>query len=250
MEQKDVWKRHTEKISIADIERAYHNATSFQTELAHLINQLCQQYHYQNTIEIGCEMGITSLLLDDQLNKTLLDYNDDILTKVKEAAQRLHKKAHFICEDMFCMSLPPASYDVIFNSGVIEHYTFEERVQLLTSYAALLKPKGKMVLAIPNHYCAPYRGAYVLRKEWLNSKRWPWPAEFKIYDLKEELDHASLELVERSTLDFNSAFTFWKYSIVRKLLRVSDHFFHYEGYLTVLIIQKKSASAHLEISQV
>ncbi len=180
MEQLDVWKSRTEKISVSDIEKAYQNPATFQRDLVGFINELCKKNNYKKVMEIGCEMGVTSMLLDDSLEKTFLDYNDDILNKVKQACYKLNKQGHFLSEDMFSMSLPDKSYDLIFNSGVIEHYTFDERIALLKSYSRILNDQGVMVLAIPNHYCLPYRSAYVLRKEWLNSKRWPWPAEFNV----------------------------------------------------------------------
>lgn len=138
------------------------------------------------------------------------------------------------------MSFPNQSYDLVFNAGVIEHYTFEERIALLKSYSRILKDQGIMVLAVPNHYCLPYRAAYVLRKEWLNSKRWPWPAEFKIYNLEHELEAASLQLIQRITFDRRSAYNFLRYSGVRKLVKLTDRLFNYEGYLTVLLIKKPS----------
>lgn len=238
MEQKEVWKNRTATLAVSDIERAYQNPAVFQCELVAFINQICHQNNYKKVIEIGCEMGVTSMLLDDTLDKTFLDFNEDILDKVKVACGKLGKQGQFVSEDMFSMSLPDQSYDLIFNAGVIEHYTYEERIALLKSYSRILNDQGVMVLAVPNHYCAPYRGAYVLRKEWLNSKRWPWPPEYKIYDLAEELKAASLQLVQRVTFDRQSAYTFWRYSVVRKLVKLTDALFNYEGYLTVLLIKK------------
>jgi SAM-dependent methyltransferase len=224
MDQKDIWARHTENI---------------QRQLADFINTICHENDYKKVMEIGCESGITTMLLSDTLDKTFLDYNPDILGKVEQTCRQLNIKGHFLEQDMFSMTMPAGSYDLIFNSGVIEHYTFDERVDLLKSYARILSDQGSMVLAIPNHYCLPYRSAYVLKKEWLKSKRWPWPAEFKIYDMKAEVEAASLQLVKRTTMDRDSALTFWRRAIVRKLIKLADHLFEYEGYLTTLVIKKK-----------
>jgi len=238
MEQKETWKKRTATISVSDIERAYQSPADFQRELVNLINTLCHQNNYKKVIEIGCEMGVTSMLLDDALEKTFLDYNEDILEKVRLTCDHLGKQGHFVSEDMFSMSLPDQSYDLVFNAGVIEHYTFDERIALLKSYSRILNNQGMMVLAVPNHYCIPYRAAYVLRKEWLNSKRWPWPAEYKIYNLEKELAMASLQLVQRITFDHHSAYTFLRYSGIRKLVKLTNALFNYEGYLTVLLIRK------------
>ena len=63
----------------------YKNPALFQVELADLIDGLLKRYGYMNSIEVGCESGVTSMLLNNSPNKTYLDINEDILSKVQQA---------------------------------------------------------------------------------------------------------------------------------------------------------------------
>lgn len=188
---------------------------------------------------MGCERGITNMLLDKELDKYFLDLNKDILEKVEQVCGQLKIKAKFIHEDMFSMSMSDEYYDVVFNSGVIEHFDTKKRIDLLKEYSRVLKRNGTMILAIPNHYSFPYRSAYVLKKKILRGYKWPWPEEFKIYDLKEELKATNLQLASRTALAKETIYDFWKFvRPIKKLLAWSDALFNYEGYLTVLVIRK------------
>ena len=180
------------------------------------------------------------MLLNDNLDKYFLDLNDDVLEKAEKAARQLNIKGTFICEDMFSMSCPDEFYDVVFNSGVIEHYNRKERIDLLKDYSRVLKRDGMMILAFPNHYSFPYRSAYLFRKKIFKDNNWSIPDEYKIYDLKEELEATNLQLVKRTTLAKQSIFPFWSFfRPIKYLLSWSDFLFNYEGYLATLVIKKR-----------
>jgi len=240
MNHQEIWKKNTSNISVSGIIENYHNPNAFQKELASLINKICEERKYTKVIEIGCESGITNMLLNKDLEKYFLDLNDAMLEKVKQACSKLEIEGTFITEDMFSMNCSDESYDVVFNSGVIEHFNKMERIDILKEYSRVLKPGGTMVLAVPNHYSFPYRSAYLLKKKILRGFKWPWPEEFKIYDLDEELRATNLELVERVTLSKEAVFNFWRFiRPIKKLLLWSDSLFKYEGYLTTLVIKKR-----------
>ena len=235
-----MWSQHTSNLTVSDIVRNYQNPCLFQIELASLINNICRENGYTRVAEIGCESGVTNMLLNNDLEKYFLDFNHDVLTKAEKASRQLEIKGEFICEDMFSMSCHDEFYDVVFNAGVIEHYNKEERIDLLKEYCRVLKRNGMMVLAIPNHYSFPYRSAYLFRMKILRGFRWPWPEEFKIYDLEQELREASLQLITRTTLAKETIFGFWRYiKPIEMLLSWSDFLFNYEGYLTTLVIKKR-----------
>jgi hypothetical protein len=74
----------------------------------------------------------------------------------------------------------------------------------------------------------------------LGKKVWPWPKEYKFYDLKDEMKAAGLNYISRTTMDRDTLFKQWvtKYKITRKFFLFLDKFMHFEGYLTVCIAQK------------
>jgi len=239
MNQNDIWKIYSRQITISDIIENYYHPASFQRELAFLINNICSQYGYQKVIEVGCETGITSMLLRENLEKTFFDLDEEIISKVRIACERIGQKGNFVVGDMFSMNFPDKSFDLVFNSGVIEHFGYKERVVLLKEYGRLLKDKGTLLLGFPNHYSFPYRSAYLLKKKLLFGFSWPWPKEYKIYDLKKELREAGLQLVNRQVISKESVFEWWNFSgLLKKILKSADRIFKFEGYLTVVIIRK------------
>lgn len=239
--QQEAWIKHATKIKTTDIINQYNNPSVFQIELASLINSICEENRYNRVIEVGCESGITNMLLNRDLDKYFLDLNDDILVKVQQACKQLNIIGKYIFEDMFRMSCDNEFYDVLFNSGVIEHFNKIERIKILQEYSRVIKQKGTIIIGIPNHYSFPYRSAYLLKKKILRGFQWPWPEEFKIKDLMEELKETNLQLVDRTVLDKETIFHFWNFFFpIKKLLRWSDYLFKYEGYLTTLVIRKRS----------
>jgi 2-polyprenyl-3-methyl-5-hydroxy-6-metoxy-1,4-benzoquinol methylase len=53
-----------------------------------------------------------------------------------------------ICEDLFRSSIAAESFDVVYSSGVIEH--FEDLRAVVAAHLRLVKPGGRMVLIVPN----------------------------------------------------------------------------------------------------
>ncbi|MGH9471000.1 MAG: class I SAM-dependent methyltransferase [Terriglobia bacterium] len=53
-----------------------------------------------------------------------------------------------VCEDMFCSSLAPESFDLVFSSGLIEHFS-DTRVAVAL-HLERLRPGGRLVLIVPN----------------------------------------------------------------------------------------------------
>ena len=240
MNQGVIWQEHSKKISVQSILSMYKNPALFQIELADLIDGLLEQNGYMNSIEVGCESGITSMLLKNSPNKTYLDINEDILSKVHQALQLIGDSGNIVCEDMFETSFSDGAFDMLFNAGVVEHFDSSERLKMLLEYKRILSDDGLMVIAIPNHYSLPYRSAYIFHNLILRGLFWPWPAEYKIYDLKEELAECGLELVSRKTLAEETVLKFWRpFGLVRNAFKLAHRLFGFEGYLTTLVIQKQ-----------
>ncbi|WP_162126807.1 class I SAM-dependent methyltransferase [Flavobacterium phycosphaerae] len=240
--QKQAWLDYSKGISIDHIKHSFTNPTNFQVELNSLLQKTVKENHFKNAIEIGCEAGISLMLLSKNLEQaTFLDYDHTILEKVEKVCADLNfNGTNCICEDMFTMnSIADNTYDLAYNSGVIEHYTKEVRTKAIISYARITKKGGYVIVAYPNHHTLPYRLSYLIGRM-LGKKVWPWPKEYKFYSLKDEMEAAGLEYVERITMDRDSLFGQWitKYKITSKFFLFLDKFMHFEGYLTVCIAKK------------
>ena len=236
MTQEEIWINHIKNITVDDILIEYHNPAIFQKELVDLINQEYRENF--KIIEIGCETGITTMLLSDKYKKTLLDLNPLAIELTQKTHKKLQKDADFIIADMFKIPIENNQFDIVFNAGVIEHFNTKERTEAFKEYSRILKDKGVMFIAFPNHYSLPYRLAYKIRKL---LKRWIYPDEFKIYDLEYEIKQNNLILEERLTLSKKSLMGWLNFLPPLKwFVQFLDKFYHFEGYLTVLKIRKKN----------
>lgn len=186
-------------------------------------------------IEIGCGTGMTSLIIDDSFKKTLLDVNPEAIKIAKEIFSIKNIKANFIIGNMFEMEIKDKKFDIVFNSGVIEHFSKKDRIKALAEYKRILKDDGIIILAFPNHYSIPYRFAYLLA---IFLNKWPFPKEYKIYDLSVELAENDLLIEKRIVTSKKSSFEFLKYHFIKKIFLYLNNVFKFEGYLIVLIIKK------------
>lgn len=241
--QKEAWMDYSKGISVEHIKKSYNNPTSFQSEFNVLLNKIIVDNKFQSAIEIGCEAGISLMLLNKCLKKsTFLDYDYTILEKVEKASSELNlQNTNCISDDMFTMnSISDETYDLAYNSGVIEHYTKEVRTKAIQSYSRITKNGGYVIVAYPNHHSLPYRLSYLIGTKILGKKVWPWPKEYKFYSLKDEMEGAGLEYISRTTMDRNTIFNQWitKYKLTRMFFLFLDKFMHFEGYLTVCVAKK------------
>ena len=185
------------RIEVADVLAAFRSPAQFQRELAALIDSRAADGR-RKIIEVGCETAVTTLLLADANEKTVININRRAISLVEAAAAQLHKTVSALVCDMFAMPFRDAEFDVVFNAGVIEHFSAEERVRALS--------------------------------------------EYKIYDLGEEVRRCGLRVSERLTLFSGTVFNWLNFLPPAKaLLRLLDKFFHYEGYLTGVILSKSHA---------
>lgn len=242
--QKEMWMDYSKGISVEHIKASYKSPTTFQSEFNVLLDKIVKENNFESAIEIGCEAGISLMLLTKSLKKaTFLDYDHTILEKVEKACEKLNfHNTNCIAEDMFTMnSITDETYDLSYNSGVIEHYTKEVRTNAIKSYARITKRGGYVIVAYPNHHSLPYRLSYLIGKNILGTKVWPWPTEYKFYSLEDEMRSAGLEYVSRVTMDRYTIFNHWiaKYKLTRSFLLFLDKFMHFEGYLTVCVAKKR-----------
>lgn len=136
-------------------------ASEWQEELADLIDKLNPGL----CMEAGCGYGVTNLLLKTPNRRILLDIEMKPLLIARELFERQRKRAHYISCDIFAIASASDTYDVVFNAGVLEHFVFEQRKKILSELIRVTKHGGYVVLAVPNHFSAPYQFSYKYRKK-------------------------------------------------------------------------------------
>lgn len=212
-------------------------ADDWQNELVELI-----QHHKPTTcIEAGCGYGLTSLLLHDCAT-TLLDFEQQPLITSRQLHTIKKKQATFIAGDLLNIPCADKSFELTFNSGVLEHFDFDMRCQALAEMERITTQIGKIIIAIPNHYSIPYRYSYKYKKQ---RNEWPYPDEEKLYDFSQELQTLKLPWVtERKTISIDTSFHFLRRH-QRLLMRIRSLFQSFEGYLTVITIHKGMVNPEL-----
>ena len=174
------------------------NVQVWATELCSIIpeNKSC--------LEIGCGTGISSLWLAKHNRKvTALDYTESSTELVKKAAQKLNIKLNIVKADA-TENLPfsNSEFDVIFQCGLLEHFSSEQQVKLLSRWK---KYCSKMVSMIPNAASIPYRiGKELLEKD----GKWEYGLETPKHTLIKEFSLAGIEVEKEYTIGAEWALKF------------------------------------------
>ena len=123
-------------------------------------------------LELGCAPGKMLLWVAEALKAdvTGLDYSERGLQHARKLFAALNVPACLLREDLFNHSLPPATFDVVYSAGLIEH--FENPKEVVEIHVRLLKRGGQAIIAVPN-----YSGFYGWALARLN------PANLKLHNL-------------------------------------------------------------------
>ncbi|ACL75412.1 class I SAM-dependent methyltransferase [Ruminiclostridium cellulolyticum] len=104
--------------------------------------------------ELGCGSGYSSIMMATKGAKvTLVDYAPLSSVYSKHICQYMNidtDKINFITDDAFSKDLDIGQFDVVWNCGVIEHYKWDEAVELIKIMAKHATKGGKVMVTLPN----------------------------------------------------------------------------------------------------
>ncbi|WP_024833292.1 class I SAM-dependent methyltransferase [Ruminiclostridium josui] len=104
--------------------------------------------------ELGSGSGYSSLMMATKgANVTLVDYAPLSSEYSKLICQYMNldaNKINFITDDAFSKDLNIGQFDVVWNCGVIEHYDWDEAVELIRIMAKHATKGGKVMVTLPN----------------------------------------------------------------------------------------------------
>ena len=208
-------------------------ADEWQEELAARISST----HPQKCLEAGSGHGLTSLLANTAgCRRFLLDLEPSALLFAQRIFDHHQQDACFTVGDLFRMPFGDRSFDVVFNSGVLEHFEYNERIAAVQEMVRTVRPGGKVIIGLPNHYSYPYRYSYEYRQR---RNEWPYPDEHRIYDLSDEIQSAGLQVrQQRETVSRKTSLHFLRRH-QRMLFRLLGVVKPYEGYLTILTLTRE-----------
>ena len=161
---------------------------TFNQELTACIGELVPRG--ARILEAGCGGGWQSLSLarNGGFDVTLLDFSTEAIAYAKHLYQREGVAASFIQGDI--RKPLDSRYDVVFNAGVLEHYSFNEQVSLLKGMAA--KTSRFVLVLVPNRDCYWY-WTWRLRRS-INDE-WHWGTEIPMSSLQAAFRAAGIQFL-------------------------------------------------------
>ena len=212
----------------------------WQEELAAMISHLSGARG--RVLEAGSGYGQTGYLVaaSGERSVTLLDLYGPPLQAADRLFARGGLRANLVQGDLLALPFGEAGFDVVFNAGVLEHFRFAQRCRILAEMVRCVRPGGRVVVAVPNHFSRPYRYSYCYRK---SRGQWSYPDELMIRDFTREVQEMGMAVEQECiTLDRETAYHFLRrhQRIVFRLLAV---FRPHQGYLRVVILRRVGEQA-------
>lgn len=167
-----------------------------QDELAFLRRHL-RGFAGLRTLEFGSGIGWTSLWLARAgARVTLTDVSGKALQLSQRAFARAGCRAAWQVASVFEPERIAGPFDLVFNSGLVEHFHRPEQERLVANMARLVRPGGHVAIF------APYAGGrlYVWAKRRLEQLgRWRFGDEFPLHTMRDLGPPAGLQVLAEAT---------------------------------------------------
>lgn len=120
--------------------------------------------------EVGSGSGTTSGELARRGAKiTLVDISPKSLAFARRHFEREKLRARYAIQDGLRLGFRDGAFDVVWNGGVIEHFTDEGKIALLREMYRVVKPGGLLLVVVPNAHDLPFRLG-----KWIAERRGKW----------------------------------------------------------------------------
>lgn len=157
-------------------------------------------------LEAGCGSGRDSLYFSSLGYRcTAVDIHPSPLEKLARARDRLHtsQQLQLAIEraDIFHLPFQENTFDLVFNSGVVEHYNETTRGHLLTEMARVTRSSGFIAVAFPNK-AHLFEGYWrTLAKAFTDFDSYEIPEQELGDDLGNTMNEVGLEVCLRDWID-------------------------------------------------
>lgn len=152
-------------------------------------------------LEAGAGSGRVSLrLAQEGAEVTLLDFSERALELARMRFEEAGCTAAFVLGHIESMPFADSTFDVVWNAGVLEHFSPERQTELLAEMGRVVRPDGYLVCMVPNKRSLPY----LLAKWYLEmTGQWLYGQEFPVESLRPVMDRAGLEVVEEFSVGYD-----------------------------------------------
>ena len=144
-------------------------------------------------LEAGCGSGhISSHLASRGYNTTLVDFSKIALDKAEKLYKKNSLDGRFVYSDLFDMSKDVVGmHDVVWNSGVLEHFDAWQAISALQTMASVAKKF--IIVMVPNPTSISYM---TFRDKALAQGSWQWGLEILRENLNDIVLFSGLEIVK------------------------------------------------------
>jgi GT2 family glycosyltransferase/SAM-dependent methyltransferase len=165
----------------------------FNSEFAERISALLEPQ--SEVLEAGCGGGWQSVALarTGRFDVSVLDFSPKALEYSRRIFERERLSAQFLEADIRDHGDP--AFDLVFNAGVLEHYTLQEQAALLRGMAS--RSRRYVLILVPNALCYWY---WLWRIHKAASGDWPFGKEVPLSDLSEAFQEAGLHFCGQAFL--------------------------------------------------
>ena len=199
----DTW----DKVALSDYVDEFQ---PYEISLAKEILTLFKKYKLENAslIETGSGSGhLAAYFAQNGYEVSLVDYSKEALRKSQLFFERLKLKAEFFHADITKLSkYVDKKYDVIFSSGVLEHFNDKDLSKILNeSYKV---SKGYLIFLVPNPRSLPY---LLFRIKAMKNGDWLYGKEYLRENYEYFIKQAGFKLLGKEYLGMSFANGYIKY---------------------------------------
>lgn len=177
------WDRHYATVELeAESEAMAHFGREFAETVAELLPD------GGRVLEAGAGAGWHALALarTGRFAVTLMDFSEQALRHARRLFAREGLHAEFVLAD--ARAPGAAEFDLVFNSGVLEHFTFDEQVAFVRAMAS--RSRNLVLALVPNRRCYWY---WIWRVRAAANGDWPFGAEIPPAELASVFAAAGLD---------------------------------------------------------
>jgi len=157
-------------------------------------------------LEAGSGTGRISLrLAAEGAEVTLVDYSAGAISNSQRLFQSQQQSGRFILSDIRNINLPDGGLDMVWNSGVLEHFDQDQQIAILKEMKRLTKPGGTVLVLTPSARSLPYLvGKYAAEQQ----GNWMYGIEHPVWSLQEVFAASGLELQPEYHIGFENSLDF------------------------------------------